>query len=140
MGILTADQVMAADDYREEEVPVPAWGGSVMVRSLTETEYDDFQDSIYKQRGKNVQANLKVIRVRLCALTIVGPDRKPIFTEEQLGRKSAAAISTVMRVAMRLNGMDDSDVEELAKNSETAQGGGSPSNSPSPSAAGTSTS
>lgn len=129
--LLTKEQIEAADDRRFETLVIPEWGGSVRVRSLTEEEYDDYQDSIYKRRGKNVEVNLKIVRRRLAALSVVDANGAPILSEEFLKKKGAKAVGAIVAVAMRLNGMDDSDLRELAgddeakpKNSESAPGEG----------------
>jgi len=35
MAILTAEQLLAADDLPEETLPIPEWGGEVVLRGLT---------------------------------------------------------------------------------------------------------
>jgi hypothetical protein len=53
-----------------------------------------------------------------------------LFTDEDvaaLGQRSAAALERVFDAASRLSGLSAEDMEELAKNSESGQSGGSTS-------------
>lgn len=117
--LLTRDAILAADDLSFEDVPVPEWGGTVRVRTLSGTERDAFEASIVEQRGKKSSVDMRNIRAKLAARTIVDEDGKRLFSErdvELLGAKSASALQRVFEVAQRLNGLSDGDVEELVKN------------------------
>ena len=107
-----------------ELVEVPEWGGAVYVRALTGAERDQFEASIVEQRGRDVRMNMRNIRAKLVALTVVDEDGQRIFTDDDvaaLGGKSAAALDRLFAVAQRLSGLSMEDVEELAKNSESGQ-------------------
>lgn len=122
--ILTRDQILRAPDLQQEEVPVPEWGGSVLVRGLTGMERDQFEASVTQQRGRDYQINLINIRAKLVALSVIGEDGKRLFSDadvEALGRKSARALQRVWDRARDLSGLSDQDVEDLAKNSEPGQ-------------------
>lgn len=130
--ILTAEEILAADDYVQETVPVPEWGGSVIVKGLTGTERDAYESSILRARKDgNLVPNLANARAKLAVMTVIGEDRKPIFNNEEhlimLGRKSAKAMNRVFEVAQRLAGLRDEDIEELLGNSEAVQSEGSTS-------------
>lgn len=124
MAILTRDQILQANDIITETVPVPEWGGEVLVRGLSGSERDGFEDATLEQKGKSRRVNLANVRARLCALSIVDENGKRMFSDEDvraLGRKSAAALDRVFSAAQRLSGLSDDDVEELAKNSTGGQ-------------------
>jgi hypothetical protein len=117
--ILTRDAILQAQDLPRELVEVPQWGGSVYVRALTGAERDTFETSIVEQRGKSTKMNLKNIRAKLVALTVVDEEGNRIFSDSDasaLGKKSAAALDKVFEVAQRLSGLRPEDVEELSKN------------------------
>lgn len=124
--LLSRESILAAEDLIFEEVDVPEWGGKVRVRTLLGSERDDFEQSMVKQaRGKEASVNIRNIRAKLVALTVVDAEGKRLFTKREdvdaLGRKSAAALDRVFDVAQRLAGLRPEDVEELAKNSEEGQ-------------------
>ena len=56
--MLTQEQIRAASDLKTEEVYVPEWGGSVLMRGMTGTERDAWEDdmaptpSTQRYRGK----------------------------------------------------------------------------------------
>lgn len=116
---LTKDQILQSDDLPREEVQVPEWGGSVFVRTMTGIERDSFEQSIVDTNGKSKGTNLKNIRAKLCAYTVVDDNGERLFTNEeagQLGTKSSKALDRIFPVSQKLNGMSNEDVEELAKN------------------------
>lgn len=110
MACLTREQILKADDLKTETVPVPEWGGDVIVRTMTGFEYSKFEQSINSpDEGKTDLTNL---RAKLCSMTIVNEEGEKIFLEDdiiELSKKSAGAINRVFNVAQRLNliGADD---------------------------------
>ena len=116
---LTRDAILKAHDLPTEVVEIPEWNGAVIVRGLTGAERDAFEQSIVEQRGKNTRMNLRNIRAKLVALTVVDENGNRVFSDEDaeaLGKKSAAALDRIFAVAQRLSGLRPEDVEELAGN------------------------
>jgi len=114
---LSRDAILSADDLPRQEVDVPEWGGTVFVRSMSGLERDTFETSL--TNGKDKSVNLKNIRARLVCLTAVDDNGERLFAdgdEDALGKKSAAALDRIFTVAQKLNGLNSSDVEELAEN------------------------
>ena len=122
--LLTRDAILQAQDLQYEDVDVPEWGGTVRVRTLTGRERDAFEQSVVEQKGKNTKTNLRNIRAKLVALTVIDGEGKRMFNTsdiELLGEKSANALDRLFDAARRLSGLRDEDVEELAKNSDSDQ-------------------
>jgi hypothetical protein len=127
---LTRDAILAAAALKTEDVPVPEWGGSVLVRELRGRERDEWEASLAVQRGREMVRDTANIRAKLAARAIVGEDGEPLFTQQDvaaLGELSAAALERVFDVASRLSGLNPADVEEMGKNSGTGRDGGSAS-------------
>jgi hypothetical protein len=125
--ILTAAEILGADDLPSEDVAVPEWGGSVRVRTMTGAERDAFELAITTARSAGRVGD---VRARLVAMAAVDADGKLLFTAAdvaKLSKKSSRALDRVFAVASRLNGLGDDDVEDLAKNSGRGPGGGSSS-------------
>lgn len=119
MEFLTRDQVMQANDMVTEEVPVPEWGGKILVRTLTGIELNQFQQDSMAPKGSKKAADLHNSYARLIALCAIDAQGQRLFYPkdvELLGEKSAAALSRVAQVCMRINNLTQEDVEELAKN------------------------
>ena len=122
MSILTKEQILQADDLKIETVPVPEWGGEVIVRTMTGTDRDIWDNLLYKEGIENYLDNN---RARLCACTIIDANENLLFSEDdiiELGKKSSLALNRVFDVAKRLNGLGSEEVEDLAKNLEETQG------------------
>lgn len=118
MAILTRDQIIAVQDLETEEVAVPQWGGSVLVRSLTARERGQLLSSIVDQRANGRTVKLAEVQVRTCAMAIVDAQGNRMFGEEdvsKLGRKSSGALQIVFEVAQRLSGLSDEQVVELTE-------------------------
>lgn len=126
--MLNKEQILNADDLKTEVVKVPEWNGTVKVKTMTGTERDAFESSIYDDSQK--KANLRNIRAKLCLKTIVNDKGALLFSESDLialGKKSGAALDRVFTVAQNLNGLTNKDIEELEKNSVTGPSDASPS-------------
>ncbi len=131
MTYLTREMILQANDIRREDVDIPEWGGKVCVRGMTGSERDAFEEMILAGRGKDAKVNLRNIRAKLVAQTVIDPETgQYLFTDDDikaLGKKSAKALARVYDVAQRLSGITDKDAEELAGNSDDDPSGGSTS-------------
>ena len=118
---LSRDAILAVDDLLTEEVAVPEWGGKVLVRGLSGKERDDYEATIMRMRGTNVQLTLANARAKLVSRSVIDLQTKQrLFSDDDvklLASKSAAALQRVFEVAQRLSGLTAEDVGELVKNS-----------------------
>jgi hypothetical protein len=125
VAILTREQILQAADILTETIPVPEWGGEVIVKMLTGKERGALEFDSLTQDGRRAdKAKIITIRERLAALSIVGEDGKQLFSSSDikaLGDKSGAALDRVFSVAARLSGITKADIEELEKNSSSSQ-------------------
>jgi len=135
MAFLTKKQIMESKDIITQTVPVPEWGGDVLIRTLTGTERDAFEALILSggkdnSKGKKKEADMTNIRARLVARSIIDDSGRLMFNDgevDALGRKSSKALDRVFEVSQQLSGIKEEDIEELEKNSEAAPGGDSTS-------------
>jgi hypothetical protein len=108
--LLTAEDILKANDIKIEAVEVPEWGGTVHVRQFSAAVRDQFDALI--SSGDGDEPDLTNVRGRVLALSVCDPDGKPLFTLEQaeaLGAKSDAAIARVYDAAAKLNKLRKSD-------------------------------
>lgn len=130
---LTRDAILAATSLATEEVEVPGWGGTVVVRELDGEGRDEWEASTWVMRGGMAVRDLANARAKLVALSIVDHESgEPMFTRQDihaLGKLSGTALAEVFTVACRLSGLAFSDEEagELEGKSPDPDGGGSPS-------------
>lgn len=119
MELLSKESILASKDLNYEEVSVPEWSGTVRVKTMTGTERDDFEASVYETKGKDASVNFKNFRSKLVAKTLVDAAGVRLFKDsevDQLGQKSSKALDRVFAVAQKLNGIGQKEVEELTKN------------------------
>lgn len=130
------DAILRASSLKTEEVKVPEWADpetgadTVLVRELRGRERDEWEASLAVQRGKQMVPDIANLRAKLVARCVVDGDLEPLFTQQDvaaLGELSAAALDRVFDVAAKLSGLNENDLEEMAKNSGTAPDGGSSS-------------
>lgn len=144
MALLSKDQIWQANDITFEDVPVPEWSppgqvGHVRLRGLMGNERDEFEaKSLKKGKGGQREVEIKNLRARLIAASAIGEDGAPLFTTGdvlRLSQKSAVPLERLFKVAQRLSGLSDDDVEELVEDFGDGPSGSSTSASPPTSAA-----
>lgn len=115
MARLTREAILAAEDRSETEiVPVPEWGGEVVVGVIGGDERDRFD--LYREKRKQGDAG---IRALLVAMACRNDDGKPLFTPEDvatLGAKSSRALDRVFEAALRVNRIGADAAENTVKN------------------------
>lgn len=119
MALLSREEILSADDRKTEEVEVPEWGGSVLVRTLSGKERDAYESGTITVKGGKQVENFENLRARLVALCLVDEKGVRLFTAKDvtsLGNKSAAALQRVYNKCQELNAVTDKDVEELTEN------------------------
>lgn len=132
LKLLTRDDILHAKDFETELVEVPEWGGAVRVRGLTGSARDQYESSMIRygtnERGVPIVEGMNSdnVRARLVALSIVDENDRPMFSERDvndLGERSASALERVFRVAQRLSGLSERDVEALKNGLKADQNG-----------------
>jgi hypothetical protein len=129
--MLTREQIRALDDLPVEEVEIPEWGGTVLVRGLQGNERDRYEYAMFLAR-KDPDQKLAA-RARLVATCTLGEDRKRLFTDadtDWIGRKNAAALDRIFDVVQRLSGMDKKAAEVAEEIFGDGRNDGSTSGSP----------
>jgi len=102
--LLTKEQILSVDDSQSEIVDVPEWGGSVKVIGMTGAERDRFENSFQVGKGRKRRTELKDVRAKLVAWTVVDEKGERLFNASDipaLGKKSALALDRVFSVATR---------------------------------------
>ncbi len=117
---LTKADILAADDLPRELVSVPEWdNGHVHVRVLTSGERDRWVQQHMDLESGKARRNVANITASLVALVTVDEKGARLFGDadvEALAAKNAAAVGRLFDIATKLNGLSQTDIEELAKN------------------------
>jgi hypothetical protein len=119
--------ILQARDFTFETVPVPEWGGDIMVRTMTNKEREALDDWYLSKDGEK---NLKGFRALLAASTVCDDTGALLFTPDDipaLEQKSFAAMQRVYQASAALNKLRAQDQEELVKNSDAGSDDDSPS-------------
>ena len=137
--VLTPTDLETADcDRTVEPVDVPEWGGRVHVRELTALETGKVEDAVYDEKD---QVRAELVAPAWVAACLCDPTGKPFYRPGDtqailtVGSKSAPVVRRIYEVAARLNGRARGAAAAGKDDSAAAPAGGSPSASPSPSAA-----
>lgn len=120
---VTREQIKAADDYQTKWVPVPEWGGDVLIKSLTGHERDRYEATVVEYKGDKRKVNLTNLRARFVQITAINEDGTLLFGEGDilwLTKKNAKVLERVFKEAQALSGMTDEDMDELVANLDLA--------------------
>jgi len=122
---VTRLDILTNDTLPEKEVNIPDWGGVVVVRGMTGTEFETWQEAITSRRtgkGKG-KVDLKEATAELVIMSTYVPGTdgtlERLFQDSDasvLATKSARALNTIMAAAMELNGLVQKELEELVGN------------------------
>ena len=130
MAHLTKDQILLAGDIKTEELDVPEWGGTILVRGLTGTDRDAWEMSLFSvdTSGEDVdmQATIENRRAKMVSRAVVDEQGNLLFSEadvERLGQKSALVLDRICNVINRLSGIGKDAEEKAAKNSSGRKSG-----------------
>lgn len=139
---LNRESILQASDIKTETVPVPEWGGDVILRGLTGEELDAYQASRRQVRNAGTKQQELVIiqdnaRANLLVKCIVDEAGQRVFTDQDaglLGMKNGKVLDRLFDVAAALSGLSEDEEEEMEGNSETpSPDDDSSSSSPGPS-------
>ena len=116
MALLTLDQILEAEDRATRVVPMPEWGGDVRITVMSGADRDAFEASLLPEKNGKPSAKMQNFRARLISKCLVDEEGKclvPPAKVEQLGKKSASALSRLFDECRELNGMSEKDISRL---------------------------
>jgi hypothetical protein len=111
--MLTRDQILAAQDKPVKEVPVPEWGGSVHVRTMSGLERDRLE-------ALQEASPRKEVRARFVVAACCDAEGNLLFTEADipaLNGKNVKALDRIFDAVIELNRLSKDHVDEAEKNS-----------------------
>lgn len=113
MAILSAEQILAADDSGSLKVDVPEWGGEVFIRVMSVGERDSYERMWI---GKK-ESGIPNFRAEYLARVLCDQDGNLLFAGkvELLSAKSGAVMGRLFDLAMKHNRMTEEDVVDMGK-------------------------
>lgn len=127
--ILSADEILAADDLTLELVEVPEWGGSVYVQALSGEARGALEKkcSIINEQGE-ATIDTEMFMVSTVMLCMVNEKRERLFIGDEarakLNKKSQAGLRRVFDAASRISVLMSKDRETVRGNSAASTGSG----------------
>lgn len=123
MAILNRAQIVEkTHGYRTELVPVPEWGGEVLVRELNSTEVTRIGASTIESHGTDLaKATIRMEEIadlmpQLVAWAVVDEELKPLLTLEDVRTMTAAHMETIQMLglkALELSGLTEEVPDEV---------------------------
>lgn len=107
----------------KEKVTVPELG-DIWVHGLTCGEKDDYENNVVQFNRGSRELRLNNARAVLMQLTVRNQHGNRLFAEKDIGKLRnlpAGIVDPILDVARKLSGMATGEIEELVKNSQTAQ-------------------
>ena len=98
--------------------------GDIWVHGLTCGEKDDYENNVVQFNRGSRELRLNNARAVLMQLTVRNQHGNRLFAEKDIGRLRnlpAGIADPILDVARKLSGMSTGEIEELVKNSQTAQ-------------------
>lgn len=121
LKLLNRDDILGADDLKSEIVAVPEWRGSIRVRVMTGAERDAFRTATMTA---GADTPVGYFSAALLAATIIDKNGERLFSFDdimKLQEKSATALDGPAKIAMRINGMSASAIDDAEKNLGSSQ-------------------
>lgn len=119
MAILTAQEILDCDDMPTQLLPVPQWGGDLLLKGLSQEQASDIRkQATIKVPGPNGDLVDGLDQAKFEGLLLVASCAQPAFTADQaplLRKKSASAFGLVVTAINTLNGWTKAEQEAAEK-------------------------
>lgn len=122
--LLSASQIIDAEDLAFEDVPVPEWGGTVRISEMNAADAVALSNDT---RDSSTVGEDAIIMILIYACKDADGNR--LFTKDdllKLRKKNFDVLNRLNRVAMRLNKMDSASQAALKNASGVAPVGATP--------------
>lgn len=117
--MLTREQILEADDLPTEELEVPEWGGTVVLRALNGEQREEIEVRSHKAKATGDALGWKGLKALVATYVVVDEAGKPLFTAKDvasLAKKSSTVLDRIFERVLTMNGMTKQDAEDLAGN------------------------
>ena len=118
--MLTKAQILAADDLESVTVPVPEWGGDVLISMMSGSARDEYEQSLFKfQADGTAKPDYSNSRAKLLAVCLIDENGNRLFTAKEieiLGKKNSKVLDKLYAVADQLNAVSAAGIKDQAKN------------------------
>lgn len=134
MALLNRNQILEAKDIKTKVIPVPEWGGDIMIKQLSAKEYNDITMNMVNIRKmaakqlsskKNADENLedainelaiKNQKILLIIKSVVDENMKPLFTEADMELLYQKNTNVIDKIIAEIEEFNANSIEETKKN------------------------
>lgn len=134
MALLNRNQILEAKDIKTKVIPVPEWGGDIMIKQLSAKEYNDITMNMVNIRKmaakqlsskKNADENLedaineiaiKNQKILLIIKSVIDENMKPLFTEADLELLYQKNTNVIDRIIAEIEEFNSVSTEDAKKN------------------------
>lgn len=112
---LTVGRILDSEDIQYKELEIPEWKGKVLLKTLSGTERNKIEQMAYKFRKGEIMGYTAEIAVMACC----GPDKKPLFTANDLPRlreKNGLALGRIFDAVNQQNNLIPEAIRDAEKN------------------------
>ena len=131
MAILSRDQILSARaDRVREAVPVPEFGGEILVQGMTAGERNRYESAVITQKKGGTKFDLMAFRSTLLRYSLVDESGAFLFDDDSkkaIDAWPATVTERLIDVAKRLSGIGDQDEADLGLRSADSPAGSSAS-------------
>lgn len=116
---LNREQILGADDLPTEELEIPEWGGTVLLKALNGEQREEIEVRSHKAKASGDALGWKGLKTLTATFALVDEAGKPLFTAKDiaaLAKKSSAALDRIFERVLSQNAMRKEDAEALAGN------------------------
>lgn len=117
MGILTRQAILATP-LRTQELFIPEWNGSVIIKEMTAKQVADNGRFVLTKDGKADMSKAVQVPVQMCLQQVVDENGDRLFTDSDIKNIESLHAGAVQRIAeavRKLSGMQDAeDNKDLA--------------------------
>lgn len=118
MGNFLTRQAILETPLRTQEVFIPEWGGSVLVKEMTAKQVADNGRFVLTRDGKADMSKAVQVPVQMCLQQVVDEAGNRLFSDgdiKQIEALHAGAVNRIAEAVRKLSGMNDQeDTKDLA--------------------------
>lgn len=119
--LLTRDQILGTKDLQTETIPIPEWGGDVIVTELPSSDAATLHEFIHVGDGEERVIDNEYLMAKLAARCLVDDQGTRLFCDDDyklLARKHPRAVAVIGAAALKLNVLSSAAHDDAVKNSE----------------------
>jgi hypothetical protein len=118
MALLTFQNIMDAQDITEREIPIPEWGGEVMVRSVNYRQMSALKEKAKAMKEAGMEVDEDFVEKHMVQKGLVAPS-VTIEEVEVMWDKSASAMMKLLTGILGASKGSEEDQKEAEKSVST---------------------